>query len=169
MNLDKEQHLDEQQLIQAVVDETDLPRSGQSHLVSCHQCRSSKESLEQELVRLGQIAKDYTPQPQKRIRIPVHEPRSTRWTFLNWRNAVGAAATVAAVLLVFWATTSVRNLNEFGTAGAPSELMEAKRLMMEVDMLVENALPPLYLEITAEYKPDYDKEFYQFLIPQIKT
>ena len=169
MNLAKEQHLDEQQLIQAVVDENDLPRSMQAHLVSCHQCRSSKVSFEQELVHLGQLAERYSPPPQRKIAIPVHEARSSRWSFLNWRNAIGAAATVAAVLLVFWGTTSVRNLTEFGTAGAPSELMEAKRLMTEVNMLVENALPPLYLELTAEYKPDYDKEFYQFLIPQIET
>lgn len=169
MNLAKEQHLDEQQLIQAVVDENDLPRSMQAHLVSCHQCRSSKVSFEQELVRLGQLAERYSPPPQRKITIPVHETRSPQGTFLNWRYAIGAAATVAAVLLVFWGTTSLRNLTEFGTAGAPSELMEAKRLMTEVNMLVENALPPLYLEITAEYKPDYDKEFYQFLIPQIET
>ena len=169
MNLAKEQHLDEQQLIQAVVDENDLPQSMQVHLVSCHQCRSSKVSFEQELVHLGQLAERYSPPPQRKITIPVHEARNSRWSFLNWRNAIGAAATVAAVLLVFWGTTSLRNLSEFGTAGAPSELMEAKRLMTEVNMLVENALPPLYLEITAEYKPDYDKEFYQFLIPQIET
>jgi predicted anti-sigma-YlaC factor YlaD len=168
VNLGKEQHLDEQQLIQAVVDENDLPRSMQSHLVSCHQCRSGKESFEQELVLLGQLAERYSPPPQRRITIPVHEARSPR-TFWNWRNAIGAAATVAAVLLVFWGTTSIRNLTEFGTAGTPADLMEAKRLMTEVNMLVENALPPLYLEITAEYKPDYDKEFYQFLIPQIET
>lgn len=169
MNLDNEQHLDEQQLIQAVVDENDLPRSMQTHLVSCHQCRSSKESFEQELARLGQLAERYAPKPQKRITLPVHEVRSTLWTFVNWRHAIGAAATVAAVLFVFWGTTTLRNLTEFETAGVPSELMEAKRLMTEVNMLVENALPPLYLEISAESKPDYDKEFYQFLIPQIET
>ena len=169
MNLAKEQHLDEQQLIQAVVDENDLPRSMQAHLVSCHQCRSSKVSFEQELVRLGQLAERYSPPPQRKITVPVHEARSPRWSFLNWRNAIAAAATVAAVLFVFWGTTSLRNPTEFGIAGTPSELMEAKRLMTEVNMLVENALPPLYLEITAEYKPDYDKEFYQFLIPQIET
>ena len=169
MILDNQQHLDEQQLIQAVVDENDLPRSVQTHLVTCHQCRSGKESFEQELARLGQKAELYAPQPQKRIVLPVHEARSTRWTFLNWRHAIGAAATVAAVLFVFWGTTTLRNLTEFGTAGAPSELIEAKQLMTEVNLLVENALPPLYLEISGEYKSDYDKEFYQFLIPQIET
>ena len=171
MNLGNEQHLDEQQLIQAIVDAKDLPHSMQTHLASCSQCRSSKESFEQELARLGQIAEGYAPKPQKKIVLPVHEVRSTRWTFLNWnwRHVIGAAATVAAVLIIFWGTTIVRNLTEFGTAGGPSELMEAKRLMTEVNMLVDNALPPLYLEISAESKPDYDEEFYQFLIPQIEA
>ena len=169
MNLDSKQHLNEQQLIQAVVDANELPRSIQAHLGSCHQCRSSKVSFEEELARLGQLAERYVPQPQKQIAIPVHAARSTRWTFLNWRHAIGTAASVAVVLLVFWGATSVRNLNEFGTAGAPAELIEAKRLMTEVNMLVDNALPPLYLELSAEYKPEYDKEFFQFLIPQIET
>jgi len=47
--------------------------------------------------------------------------------------------------------------------------LEARQLMTEVNMLVDNALPPLYLEISAEYKPDDEKDFYQFLIPQIET
>jgi len=47
--------------------------------------------------------------------------------------------------------------------------MEAKQLMTEVNMLVDNALPPLYLNISAENNSDYDQEFYQFLIPQIES
>lgn len=169
MNLDNEHHLDEQQLIQAVVDENDLPGAMQAHLVTCHQCRTSKESFEQELASLGQMAERYAPKPEKRIALPVHEATSTLRTFLNWRNTIGAAAAVAAVLIVFWGTTIVRNLTEYGADSVPSGLMDAKQLMTEVNMLVDNALPPLYLEISAENNPDYDKEFYQFLIPQIET
>ena len=169
MNLDNEHHLDEQELIQAVVDESDLPQSMQAHLVTCHQCRASKESFEQELASLGQMAERYAPKPQKRIVLPVHEAKSNFWTFLNRRNAIGSAVTVAAVLIVFWGTTIVRNLTEYGTDRGPSELMEAKQLMTEVNMLVDNALPPLYLNISAENNSDYDQEFYQFLIPQIES
>ncbi|MGD8948296.1 MAG: hypothetical protein PVI62_16655, partial [Desulfobacterales bacterium] len=153
MNLDNEHHLDEQELIQAVVDESDLPQTMQAHLVTCHQCRASKESFEQDLASLGQMAERYAPKPQKRIAIPVHEPRSAFWTFFNWRTAIGAAATVAAVLIVFWGTTIVRNLTEYGTDSVPAELMQAKQLMTEVNMLVDNALPPLYLKISAENNP----------------
>ena len=169
MNLDNEPHLDEQQLIQAVADESDLPRSVQMHLGDCHQCRSEKESFEQEMAALGQVAERYAPQPQKRIVLPVQEAGSPRWSFLNWRHAVGAMAAVAIVVVVFWGSTTLRNLTGLPTAGSPSELLEARQLMTEVNMLVDNALPPLYLEISAEYKPDDEKDFYQFLIPQIET
>jgi len=47
--------------------------------------------------------------------------------------------------------------------------MEAKQIMTEVNMRVDNALPPLHLEIFADYKAEYDKEWYQFLITQIET
>lgn len=169
MNLDNEQHLDEQQLIQALVDESDLPRSVQMHLGDCHRCRSEMEGFEQELAALGQVAERYAPQPQKRIVLPVAEAESTRWSFLNLRHAIGAAAAVAVVLMVLWGTTTLRNLTGNGTAGTPAKLMEARQLMTEVNMLVDNALPPLYLEISTEYKPENDKDFYQFLIPQIET
>lgn len=169
MNLNNEKHLDEKQLIQAVVDENDLPRSVQVHLGDCHQCRFEKESFEQEMAALGQIAERYAPQPQKRIVLPVQEAGGPRRTFLNWRHAIGAAVAVALVAVVFWGSGTLRNIAGLPTAGSPAELQEARQLMTEVNMLVDNALPPLYLEISAEYKSDENKEFYQFLIPQIET
>ena len=169
MNIDNEQHLDEHQLIQAVVDENDLPRSVQAHLGACHQCRSDMERFEQELAALGQIAERFAPQPQKSIVLPLHEARRTPWTFWNWRHAIGAAAAVVIIVVVFWGSITLKNLTGLPTAGTPSELLEARQLMTEVNMLVDNALPPLYLEISAESKPEYDKEFFQFLIPQIET
>lgn len=169
MKRDHENHLDEKQLIQAIVDQADLPASVQAHLAKCRQCRLRKENFERELANFGQMAERYAPQPQKRVRLPAHETKSTFWTLLNWRSAIGVAATVAAVLIVFWGTTIVRNLSEHGTGGLASEILEAQRLMMEVNMLVDNALPVFYLEISGENNPDYDEEFYQFLIPPIEN
>ena len=48
------------------------------------------------------------------------------------------------------------------------EMLEAEKLMTEVNTLVDNALPPFYLEISGEKNPDYNEEFYQFLIPSIE-
>ena len=169
MKHDNENHLDEKLLIQAVVDMADLPASVQAHLEKCRQCRADIESFEQQLANLGKMAERYAPQPQKRVTLPVHESKSSFRNYLNWRNAIGAAATVAAVLIVFWGTSIVRNLPGHGTDGLTREIIEAERLMTEVNMLVDNALPAFYLEISGENNPDYDAEFYQFLIPPIEN
>ena len=162
------QHLDEEQLIQAVVDAADLPATVRAHLAECTHCLENKESFAQELSNLGQLAEHYAPKPQRRIILPVPETKHTFWSSLNWRNVVAAAATVAAVFIIVWGTNMVRNLSEHGTQNLTAEMLEAEGLMTEVNTLVDNALPPFYLEISGEKSPDNVEEFYQFLIPSIE-
>ena len=165
MNSNNKHHLNEEQLIQAVVDASDLPASVQAHLTACDQCRAGQESFAQELLNLGQMAERLAPKPQRRIVLPVPKTRRTILSFLHWRNLVAAAATVAAVLIVIWGTNTVRDLSEQRAENRTAEMREAKQLMTEVNMLVDNALPSFYLEISGEKNADYDEKFYQFLIP----
>ena len=51
-----EPHLGENDILQAVIDDTDLSMLLQQHLLECSRCRSQKERLENELARLGQLA-----------------------------------------------------------------------------------------------------------------
>jgi len=169
MKITSEQHLDENQLIQAVVDKNDLPAPALAHLATCGQCLAGTQRLEHELESLGSMAERYAPKPQRSIRLPVQESKSSLAAFLTWRNAIGALVTVAAAIIVVWGTTLVRNQTGSGTQGSTAEMIEAKQLMTQVNMLIDNALPPLYLEISGEHQPDYDTEFFKFLIPQIET
>lgn len=162
------QHLDEEQLVQAVVDTTDLPESVQAHLAECGQCLAGKNSFELELIQLSQKAEQLAPKPQRRIIVPVQKPKNPFWNLLEWRNLVAAAATVAAVFILVWGTNIVRNLSEPGAENLAAEMVEAERLMTEVNTLVDNALPPFYLVISGENNSAYDDEFYQFLIPAIE-
>jgi hypothetical protein len=168
VNSNNNHHLDESQLIKAVVDASDLPESVQAHLSACTQCRNSRQSLERELTNLGQIARLSVPKPQRRIILPVEKSASRFLSFLNWRSVIVAAATVAVVFMIVWGTNLARNYSEHRTENLTAEMRDAKRLMTEVDSLVDNALPPFYLEIADVPKPDYDEEFYQFLIPPIE-
>ncbi len=168
MNSNNKHHLDEEQLIQAVVDASDLPASVQAHLTACDQCRAGQESFAQGLVNLGQMAERLAPKPQRRIVLPVPKAKRTILSFLDWHNLVAAAATVAAVLVVVWGTNIVRDISEHSAENRTAEMIEAKRLMTEVNMLVDNALPSFYLEISGEKNADYDEKFYQFLIPSDK-
>ena len=161
-------HLDEDQLIQAVVDANDLPPSAQAHLAECSQCLAERNSFELQMTTLGQKAEQYAPRPQRRIMLPPQEARNPLWNLLDWRSLAAAAATITAVFIVVWGTNTIRNLSEPGTGNLAAEMLEAERLMTEVNTLVDNALPPFYLELSGEKKSDYDEEFYQFLIPTIE-
>jgi hypothetical protein len=168
VKVDGEQHLNETQIIQAVVDAADLPAAVQDHLAECSHCLENKESFAQELANLGQLAENYAPKPQKRIILPVAETKHTFWSSFSWRNVAAATATVAAVLLIVWGTNVMLNFSKPGTQNLAEEMLEAEQLMTEVNTLVDNALPPFYLELSGERSPDDVEEFYQFLIPSVE-
>jgi len=156
-----EPHLEEDDILQAVVDDTELSVLQQQHLVACSQCRTRKERLEHELARLGQLAERYAPKPQKRVIVAEQKVRSP---LLNWRIAFSAAA-VAAVILVVWGTSLIRNQQQGSIGNLAQDMVEAERLMTQVNILVENALPQVYLDIVGETSLNLDEEFMDFLIP----
>ena len=162
------QHLDNEQLIQSLVDVSDLPDSVQSHLAECGQCLAGKNSFEIEMTTLGQKAEHFAPQPQRRIILPAPKSKNPFRNLLDWHNLVAAAATVAAVFILVWGTNLVRDLSEPGTENLTADMVESERLMTEVNTLIDNALPPFYLVLSGENNAGYDDDFYQFLIPTIE-
>jgi len=58
MNAHKELHLDEDQLLVAVVDESDLPTQLRSHLFTCPLCRSNREQFEKAWRSWGKWLRD---------------------------------------------------------------------------------------------------------------
>ena len=161
IHIHKEPHLEEDDILKAVIDNNDLPALHQQHLAECSQCRARKEQLEQELVRLGKLAERYAPKPQSRIALPEEKVRSP---LLNWRMAFSAAA-VAAVILVVWATGLIQNQQQGNIGNLAQDMVEAEKLMTQIDVLVENALPRVYLDIIGETSLNLDEEFMDFLIP----
>ncbi len=156
-----EHHLGENDILQAMIDDTVLSRSLKQHLDECSHCRLQKERFEQELTRLGQLARRYAPEPQRQVTIVADKVRSP---FLNWKFAFGAGAVAAAIIIV-WATVLIQSQPPGSVGNLAQNMVEAERLMTEIDGLVENALPPIYLEIVGETDLNPDEEFMDFLIP----
>ena len=158
-----EPHLGENDILQAVIDDTDLSRLQQQHLQECAQCRSQKQRLANELTRLGQLAEHYAPELQRRVTMAEQKVRAP---FFNKGFAFSAAA-VAAVIIVVWSTFLIRSQQqEQGRIGNLAQnMVEAERLMLEIDALVDNALPQVYLDIVGETNLNLDQDFLDFLIP----
>lgn len=156
-----EPHLAEDRILQAVIDDTDLSTLQQQHLAECSRCQSHRERLENELTHLGRLAERYAPEPLRRINVADDKARSP---LLIRRFAVSAAA-VAAVIIVVWATFLIRSQQQGGIGNLAQDMVEAERLMTEVNVLVENALPQVYLDIVGETNLNTDEDFIDFLIP----
>jgi predicted anti-sigma-YlaC factor YlaD len=148
-------------MLQAVIDDTDLSALQQQHLAECSRCRSHRERLENELAHLGQMAERYAPEPLRRITVAHDKVRSP----FSIRGFAFSAAAVAAAIIVVWATFLIRSQKESRVGNLAQNMVEAERLMTEINVLVENALPQVYLDIAADTNLNLDEEFIDFLIP----
>ena len=154
-------HLAEEQILQAVIEEAGLSGLQRQHLAECSQCRSNKERIENELTHMRQLAERFAPEPSRRVTLTQDRIRSP---ILFRRFAFGIAAAAAAIIVV-WAAFLTQNRQSGNVGNLAQNMVEAERLMTEVNGLVENALPPVYLDIVGEVRLSQDEDFIDFLIP----
>ncbi len=167
MTSDKGFHLDENQLITAAVDLSDLPVSMQEHLSTCDRCMKELSSLENSLNGLGQKAEQAAPLPVKRIIIPPEET-GVRALFSEYiRPAFSLAATVMILVFALWWVPEPETLPETPSDTLAHEMIEEDPLMAEVSSILENAMPEEYIDISGSLYTGFDEEFMQFVVPVI--
>jgi hypothetical protein len=164
MTHDDNRHLDERDLIRAVVEEADLSEPLREHLSTCKRCRAGKERIETQLFRLGNAAEHLAPTPGGRVEIPVREtlkkPGLGTWL---WRTLPAAGAVAVMVIALFWWSTPLTPIPE--RFRLVPESLQDEKLMAEVIILEENPLPQIYLFISGEDILDTNEEFMEFVFP----
>lgn len=170
MNQEQQNHLNEEQIIRAVIDEADLSKPLREHLLRCDFCRAEKERFETQLSRLGGMAERLAPSPMQKVTLPVQEaswisnPRT--W---YWRSLLGAASAAAMIIaLVWWTTPSTISPKE-GKDQWTREMLKDEQLMTEIRFLEEHALPQIYFDISGESIPSISEEFMEFVIPPVQN
>jgi hypothetical protein len=167
VSTDKDLHLNEDQLVKAVVEEDGLPLPLREHLLTCPECRANKQVFEQDLARLGQMAERASPSPRRKVSLPVEESRHSTGWWWGWRASLGATAAAALVIILVWGVPILRNTSIGNGDMLDREMQEAEQFMTEIDLLVENALPPVYSDISVESNTGLDEEFIEFMVPSI--
>ena len=156
----KNAHLDEGQLIWAVLDETELPVPARKHLLGCSQCQVQKEQLARDVARLGQMAKDFAPLPGTRTVVPQEESKDSQRWFWKWQIGLAAGVVLIALWFALFMTAP-----EKGVTTVARKMWEDQQLMADVSFFEENALSPIHLDITGESYPVLDEEFMEFVVP----
>jgi len=168
MNFDNNQHLDEDQLIRAVVNKTDLRQDLRKHLSECGHCSERKRRMEEDLLQLGRMAERFSPSPQRKVQLPAKQPyRTIRWSW-GWRTALGVAAAAVFMLLVIdlpplFKPEPVVNITPY-TQGT----IEDEALMTEISRLSENALPQEYMDMIGASDEDSEEDFMDLWIPSLE-
>ncbi len=168
MSFKKENHLDEDRQIRAIVYENKLPDSMREHLSLCPRCRNGIKKIKHDLNNLGQTAKQRSPVMHRKISLPT-EKRSTiyRWLY-DWRISCGAITATAMVLFVVWFSVPSPILHENSLDIIAQVSWEDDDFMTEISALTENALPLVYLDIIEETYLSVDAEFIRSVIPFIE-
>jgi len=165
MKSERQAHLNEEQIIGAVIDEKELTGEDRQHLLECRICHGKIEHLRDELQELGENARLSVEPMRKNITLPREEPASAGFR-LGWFPSFGVVAMAGLVLFVYF--LGMESMSPQLTALQSYEtLLEDEYLMEEIFEMVENPLSDELYRLTGE-NGGFDDEFLQFVVPDIQ-
>jgi hypothetical protein len=154
-------HLDENALLRALVDPEELNPDQREHLAACGQCREEIAVLSGDLEKMVRVAENLSPRPERPIRVPSEKaPRRFGRLPFGRRMAAGMAAAMVCLIAggLYWQHVLDRRHAQ--------AMIDARQLMVEINALVENPLPPVVMGLSAEVGAGNDEDFFRFLIPE---
>jgi hypothetical protein len=157
-------HLSTGQLLQALVDPSDLEAERQDHLEQCLPCRKELERLKQGFGRLGQTARQMAPAPTRPFRLPSKAAPAAWWRFKPMWATVAAGALLFA-FTVWWPhplapPAPVPTVAVYHPAATPY-------LIDQVDALVDDALPPTLQALAAASDLGDAEDDLDLLVPPV--
>jgi hypothetical protein len=162
MKTNFKKHLEDEQLLQAIIDHEDLSTDVQGHLKDCQYCKGQIENLQETLEGFGNKAQANVPASMRNVYLPAEDSEFWRSRFHLWRPAYGLAIIAIALLVFLWPRPEqIFEVEQFSFSVEP---VEDEMLMQEISELVENAMPEEFYEITSDMQDGLD-DFLQFVIP----
>jgi len=158
-------HLNEDQIIKAVVDQNDLSADERSHLSTCSVCQGKKKQFEQELNNLGRMVKECAPLPERKL-IPLYqEPLQKSWGSWFWRPVFVCGVALILLIAGIWFSTPYKSYREYKTAQLIEEIEDDQKFMDAIEVLEEKVLFNFYPDVSGEPYSYVDDEFLEFIFP----
>jgi len=164
MKTNSEKHLDEDQLLKALVDQQGLSQEFRMHLDHCRLCKGELENLRETLEIFGRKADEHVPAATRKVHLEDRGHKTTGAWKLFSLPSYGAAAVITVALLIFlWPRPDyLSETNQFASQG---DFVEDEMLMQEIGELIENPLPKDFNDITSDMTIGFDDDFLEFVVP----
>jgi len=167
MRAQNHEHLQDEQILWALIDETELGEDVQQHLIECQHCKGRVARFSYNLQEFGDKARQAVPPYSGSVKLPAAMSSKTLFT-AGWLPFFGAAA--MAVLIVFFYFMGLNTVNylQLSPLQGQESLLEDEVLMREISELVESPLSGGIYEIIGENGSGYDEDFLDFVVPEIQ-
>jgi hypothetical protein len=176
-------HLDEDQLIRSLLDESDLAVSVQRHLSACSFCQKEKQQFSQKLTRLEEMTKDFAPLPRRKIVLSPEPSFAEKFGFFPLKRVAfsGGFAIVLLIMIGLWWSSPymtqkqdrqlAKTVEEMNTeedrqfAKIIEETDAENELPNEIQVLEGYTLPEFYMDVSGESYGYFGEEFLDFVVP----
>jgi hypothetical protein len=162
-----QEHLRDEQIIWAVIDQQELAEALQQHLHECQLCKEKVDRFSNGLHEFGQKAKEAVPPLSHQIRLPAAEPSRVRDSY-GWLPFFGAVAMAGLVVFFYFMGLKTVVPVQFSSVQSQESLLEDEDLMREISELVEYPLTEEIYEVTGKNETDYDDDFLDFDVPEMQ-
>ena len=162
MNKQRDTHLQDEQLVLAIVDEKELADEVKDHLQECKVCQEKVAHFAGGLELLGQRAELSVPPLARNMRLPQEAKPAARFR-LGWVSFAGGAA-LAGLLLFFYFIGMNARTPDLAMVQDQDNLFEDENFMQEISDIVDSPFPEDIYEITGD-AVDSEDDFLQFVVP----
>jgi hypothetical protein len=175
----QDEHLNEDRIIRAIVDENDLTTTQQKHLSNCSTCQKEKQEFEQVLSRMGDMSQELVP-PRRSF---VFSPQESR-SWFRWQPALATGLVIVLVIIGIWWSPLFKKFQGNGSVHIVQTIEGDQQFVAEITLVEDYALPDGYLYILGtsdeddyfdydydtyddynDYDNYYDDELLEFVIP----
>ncbi len=157
-------HLAEAQILQAIVDLSDLSDDQQAHLKACPVCRGEKDRLDRVLLQVGSMARASAPTVSRRPVFPDKRPGFLQGWF-EVRPLARIAVPALLLLIVATAVLVIKPDQDKHMAFVEEQMINPEQLLSDIDRLIENPLPRELQAMISITEIDPDEDFMEFIVP----
>jgi len=162
------EHLQDEQILWAIIDKTELGEEVQQHLLSCQHCKGKVARFNDDLQEFGDNARQAVPPCSRTVKLPAVKPSRSVFNG-GWLPFFGAAAMAGLVVFFYFMGLHPVTPVQLSTLQGTESLLEDEVLMREISALVESPLSGDVYEIIGEESgTDYDEDFLDFIVPDIQ-